>query len=75
MEIWKLGSGNGGINQSIWVGETKGKRGYEIQATDVSNLDVRIIINLREHYFSVLWVRETYIVLMLMIRSLIILRV
>ncbi|KAM3145005.1 hypothetical protein pb186bvf_003010 [Paramecium bursaria] len=39
MEIWNLSGSSSGINQSIWSGETKGKRGYEIQCADVSNLD------------------------------------
>jgi len=30
MEIWRIGTATGGVNQSIWVGETKGKRGYEV---------------------------------------------
>lgn len=62
MEIWKLGLGKGGINQSIWVGETKGKNGYEIQATDVSNLDVFNVLLLLQGtlFFSAVGQRNVY---------------
>jgi hypothetical protein len=53
MEIWKLGSGRGGTTQSVWVGETKGKRGYEIQASDISNLDGTL-------FFSAIGQRNVY---------------
>lgn len=53
MEIWRMGAATGGRNQSVWVGETKGKRGYEIQITEVSNLDGTL-------FFSAVGQRNVY---------------